>query len=228
MRGLARDDFGATSQPRDLAGVTARHDKPVFGALIAPNDVCRIARYVHGDAHSSGNRKTSRNGSRSDPPGPGRVRRNARTQRYAATSPAIAGHRSRRLCGRDTNAGRPRISQTYGEGYGTSGSESTQRLDGLARDTSRYSGSRHDLSRCHPSLRLFDDMVVFECCRFPAHFGQPGERECGQSHDDIAYRNVIEVGGDQVRRYAEEPRTRDVQPRAVSSQPGSRRRLRIQ
>ena len=69
-----------------------------------------------------------------------------------------------------------------------------------------------DLSRCHPSLRLFDDMVVFECCRFPTHFGQPGERECGQSHDDIAYRNVIEVGGDQVRRYAEEPRTRDVRP----------------
>ena len=41
---------------------------------------------------------------------------NAGTQRYDATSPAIAGHRSRNVRGRDSDAGRPQIPQTYGPG----------------------------------------------------------------------------------------------------------------
>ena len=94
----------------------ARHDRSGRGALLASNDVCRIARYVHEDEPRTGNRQTSPNASRSDSPGPGRVRRNARTQRHAATSPALAGHRSRNVCGRDKDADRPPIPQTYGPG----------------------------------------------------------------------------------------------------------------
>lgn len=82
----------------------------------------------------------------------------------------------------------------------------------LALGPHSSSGSAHALSRCHSPLWLFDDMVVSECRRFLTHFGQPCERECGQRHHDVAYRNVIEAGGDQVRRDAEEPRRRHVRP----------------